>query len=128
MPTDRKTPLEAAHEWLPAWGHEDCQLKPALAALIKSREREAVESARPEIQQLLSARIEQLRTWLLVFLDSVEDDPRACQFFDLRLLKEVKRSVSRRLEEGAAGKKPSEVASPPVASCHLAPEAEAPDA
>ncbi len=40
------------------------------------------------------ARIEKLRVYLLVFLDSAEDDPKAATFFDLRLLREVKEYVS----------------------------------
>lgn len=45
-------------------------------------------------RQRAQSRIEKLRVYALVFLDSVEDDPRAAQFFDLRLLREVKEYVA----------------------------------
>lgn len=97
----KQTPLEAAHDWLAAWGHEDCQLKPALAALIESREREAVEAALTDLRD----------KWC-----HAEDPPNrrtSCGCDCPRC--DIEAEIAR-LEKGAAGKKPTEVSSPPVAA------------
>ncbi len=56
-----------------------------MIATVRDRERQLAEA---------HARVEKLRVYLLVFLDSVEDEPRAVQFFDLRVLREVKEYVA----------------------------------